>query len=90
MLIFGFGHFHGLGFASVMGALPFRMVDLIKVVLAFNIGVELGQIAIVAICFPILFALRRWRGYIPVILTTGSIMVGVVALYWFIQRAFNF
>ena len=90
VLIFGFGLFHGLGFASVMGALPFRMVDLLKVVLAFNIGVELGQIAIVAVCFPILFALRHWRGYIPVILITGSVMVGVVALYWFIQRAFYF
>ncbi len=58
-VILGLGLFHGLGFASVMGHLPFRMVDLFKGVIGFNIGVELGQIAIVAVIFPLLFLLRR-------------------------------
>ena len=48
------GLFHGLGFASVMGHLPFRMGDLLKSVVCFNVGVELGQVVIVIIVFPIL------------------------------------
>lgn len=88
-LILGFGLFHGLGFASVMGDLPFRMGDLMKVIIAFNIGVELGQIAIVAALFPVLFAIRGWRGYNRLVLCGGSILVTAVALYWFVERAFD-
>lgn len=87
LLIFGFGLFHGLGFASVMGELPFRMGVVNQVILNFNIGVELGQLAIVAACFPVLFLLRRWDGYVPFILRSGSALVGGVALYWLLQRA---
>ena len=70
-IILVLGLFHGLGFASVMGHLPFRMVDLLRSVVGFNIGVELGQIAIVALIFPIMFALRRTRIYEPVVLKGG-------------------
>ncbi|MEM1206774.1 MAG: HupE/UreJ family protein [Acidobacteriota bacterium] len=89
LLIFFFGLFHGMGFASVMGELPFRMMHLTQVILAFNIGVELGQLAIVAAVFPIIFLLRRSPIYRPAILTAGSILVALVALWWFIERAFG-
>ena len=88
LLIFFFGLFHGMGFASVMGELPFRMMHLVQVILAFNIGVELGQVAIIAVAFPILFALRRWRHYNTVVLGGGSIAIGLLALWWFVERAF--
>ena len=65
VVILVLGLFHGLGFASVMGHLPFRMVDLLRSVVGFNIGVELGQVAIVAALFPLLFLLRRWGLYQP-------------------------
>ncbi len=87
MLIFFFGLFHGMGFASVMGGLPFRMMHLTQVILAFNIGVELGQLAIVAGVFPVIFLLRRSRFYTPVVLNGGSIAVGLVAAWWFLERA---
>lgn len=83
------GLFHGMGFASVMGDLPFRAVELWKVVIGFNIGVELGQMAIVAVVFPILFLVRKQNFYRPFILTGCSSLLGLVALYWFIQRAFD-
>ncbi|MEM7193829.1 MAG: HupE/UreJ family protein, partial [Pseudomonadota bacterium] len=83
------GLFHGLGFASVMGNLPFRMVDLVGMVVRFNIGVELGQIAIVAVLFPLLYILRTRSFYVPVILKGGSwILIGIAA-WWFVQRAFG-
>ncbi|MEM1182366.1 MAG: HupE/UreJ family protein [Acidobacteriota bacterium] len=88
LVIFFFGLFHGMGFASVMGDLPFRMMHLVQVILAFNIGVELGQIVIVAVAFPILFLLRKSPIYRPVILNGGSAIIGLLALWWFIERAF--
>ncbi|MEM7352169.1 MAG: HupE/UreJ family protein [Acidobacteriota bacterium] len=89
ILIFFFGLFHGMGFASVMGELPFRIMHLVQVLIAFNLGVEIGQLVIVAAIFPLLFLSRRWQGYRPVILTGGSIAIGLMAAYWFIERAFG-
>ncbi len=88
-IILGLGLFHGLGFASVMSHLPFRMVDLLWMVINFNIGVELGQIAIVAVIFPILFFLRKTAFYEPVILKGVSVVLALIAAWWFIQRAFD-
>lgn len=83
------GLFHGLGFASVMGDLPFRMNTLVKSVIGFNIGVELGQIAIVAVCFPALYWARGRNWYAPVVLRGGSGVLISVAGVWFVQRAFG-
>lgn len=89
VMILILGLFHGLGFASVMGNLPFRMDSALKVVIGFNIGVEIGQMVIVAFVFPLLYLLRKNSLYIPVVLKGGSIVLGVIACYWFIQRAFG-
>jgi len=88
LVIFFFGLFHGMGFASVMGELPFRMMHLMKVIVAFNIGVEIGQVVIVAAAFPVLFLLRRSKFYQPILLKGGSALIGLLALWWFIERAF--
>ena len=88
VVIFLFGLFHGMGFASVMSELPFRMIHLVKVLIGFNVGVELGQLAIVAAVFPLLFLLRKTSAYVPVILKGGSAIIGLIAVYWFIERAF--
>ncbi len=89
LVILGLGLFHGLGFASVMGHLPFRMVELLKCVIGFNIGVELGQIAIVTVIFPILYLLRKNRIYVPVVIIGVSILLILIATIWFIQRSFG-
>ncbi len=89
LVVLGLGLFHGLGFASVMGHLPFRMVDLLGIVIGFNIGVEIGQVAIVAALFPILFLLRTTRFYQPMVLRAGSVVLAVIAGWWFIERAFG-
>ena len=85
--ILALGLFHGLGFASVMGNLPFRMVDLLRVVIGFNIGVELGQVAIVAVLFPLLFLLRRSSLYQPLVLRGASVVLVLIAGWWFVQRS---
>lgn len=88
MVIFFFGLFHGLGFASVMGHIPFRVSEVVKVLLGFNVGVEVGQIAIVAALFPLIYLLRNKKVYQPVILKGGTILIALVASYWFVERAF--
>lgn len=89
-IIFFFGLFHGLGFASVMGDLPFRMMNLLKVIVTFNVGVEVGQVVIVAAIFPLLFLLRKLPFYQPVVLRVGSIAICLLACFWFLQRALGF
>ena len=87
LIIFGFGLFHGMGFASVMSELPFRMIHLVKVLIGFNVGVELGQLAIVAAVFPIIYCLRSLRLYQPAVLVGGSSVIGLIACIWFVERA---
>lgn len=84
------GLFHGLGFASVLGDLPFRVAQLkqfVLTILGFNLGVEFGQIAILLVAFPALFALRKARLYSPVVLNGGSAVLACVAGYWLVERA---
>ena len=87
IVLFTFGLFHGMGFASVMKDLPFRMGDLRQLLLSFNIGVELGQLAIVIGVFPLIFFLRKSKFYQPVFLVGGSLIICVIAAWWFYERA---
>jgi hypothetical protein len=89
LVILALGLFHGLGFAAVMGHLPFRAQELVKAVLGFNIGVELGQMAIVALLFPVLFFLRTQRLYMPVVVKGGSVLLMLISTAWFVQRALD-
>lgn len=89
VILFLLGLFHGMGFASVMQNLPFRMENLTSLLICFNIGVELGQLTIVATVFPIIYYLRKSHWYKPLILVGGSSIMIVIAGYWFIERAFG-
>ena len=86
-IILFLGLFHGLGFASVMSDLPFRMENLAGMVIRFNIGVELGQVAIVAAVFPLLYLLRHRSFYQPWILKGGSWALVAISAFWFFERA---
>ncbi|MFK7889532.1 MAG: HupE/UreJ family protein [Granulosicoccus sp.] len=86
VLIFVFGLIHGLGFASAMGDLQFRNVAIEKVLLMFNLGVEIGQIAIVLVALPILFLLRKMPVYRKVLLPGASVVMVILASYWLGSR----
>lgn len=86
LLIFLFGLFHGLGFASVMGDLQFRNVLIERILILFNLGVELGQIGIVLLVFPILYWIRRSVFYKPVVINTFSLAAIAVSSIWVAQR----
>ena len=86
---FGFGLIHGFGFASALKDLGLPTGSLTLSLFGFNVGVELGQLAIVALFLPVAFALRGTWAYRRAVLTGGSIAIAAVAGVWLIERAFN-
>ena len=87
-VVFVFGLFHGMGFASVLSSIGVPAGYMAYSLLAFNIGVELGQLAIVCIAFPLLYALRQGWFYQRLFLPASASLMILVSLYWFIERGF--
>ena len=88
-MAFLFGLIHGFGFASVLAELGLPAGAMGVSLLGFNLGVEIGQLAIVAVFLPLAFWLRHTTFYRRVILVGGSWAAIVVALVWFVERAFD-
>jgi hypothetical protein len=88
LIALGFGLFHGMGFASVLGDKGLEGEYLTLSLLGFNIGVEVGQIFIICLMFPILFILRK-RSVYRSILLYGSILLILISIYWFVERFFE-
>jgi hypothetical protein len=84
---FGFGLIHGLGFAGVLADLGLPRDSLLLALLSFNLGVELGQLAIVAAFLPLAYALRHSWFYRRLVLVPGSLLIAVVALVWLLDRS---
>lgn len=86
-IAFGFGLLHGLGFANVFGEIDAEGTPIWRTLLGFNLGVELGQLAIVAVFLPTAYLLRNTRFYRTGVLYGGSSAAAVCALIWLGQRA---
>lgn len=82
---FGFGLLHGLGFASSLGIEEAGSWDLVRSLLAFNVGVEVVQVGLILLVFPLLLALRRTRVERQVV-TGVAVAVIVVGTFWLVQR----
>jgi hydrogenase/urease accessory protein HupE len=80
-----FGLIHGFGFAGILQEMELSRSTLASSLLFFNVGVELGQIIIIALVFPLVVLLRRYRTY-PRIVYASSAFVIVMGLFWFMQR----
>jgi hypothetical protein len=89
VMAFLFGLIHGFGFASVLTDLGLPQDALILALVSFNLGVEAGQLAIVAAFLPLAFASRRSCIYRRVILLGGSVVITLLAAVWFAERAFD-
>jgi hypothetical protein len=89
LLAFCFGLVHGFGFASVLGDLGLPQGALALALAGFNVGVEIGQLAVVLAVVPLIYVLRTARFYRPGILIAGSSAIALVAGVWFIGRAFG-
>lgn len=101
-IVFGFGLLHGLGFASVLGEFGLPQGQFIPALIGFNIGVELGQLTVIALA-----AMALWLGVRAARISdlegqeetitdynvmfrawsmTGSLIIAVIAIYWVIER----
>jgi HupE / UreJ protein len=88
LLTFFFGLIHGFGFANVLAELGLPRNATIQCLLSFNVGVEMGQLAIVLSVFPLVKLLDRWR-FAAEVKTALSAAVGLFGLGWFLDRAFG-
>jgi hydrogenase/urease accessory protein HupE len=89
VLVFAFGLLHGMGFAGVLSELGLPRSEFLTGVVAFNLGVEAGQLTVIGLAF-LLIALpfRRFPWYRARIVIPASLLIAAVGLYWAIQRAF--
>jgi len=85
---FVFGLVHGFGFAGVLAGLGLPQGAMALSLFGFNVGVELGQLAIVAVFLPFAFLTRRTWFYRQ-LSTTGSALIALVAAVWLVERAFD-
>ncbi|HEY8050336.1 MAG TPA: HupE/UreJ family protein [Ramlibacter sp.] len=90
VMAFVFGLVHGFGFASALADLGLPQGALALALVGFNLGVEIGQMAIVSAFVPVAFWLRTTTFYRRWFMPVGSVVIALVALYWFAQRAFDF
>ena len=81
-----FGLVHGFGFASVLLDLGLPTSSLLAALGGFNIGVELGQLAIVGVFLPLAWAMRRTRFYRWGVVTGGSVAIVVLGVFWTLPR----
>jgi len=86
VVAFVFGLVHGFGFASVLADLGLPREALLLALLGFNLGVEVGQLAIVSVFLPLAYALRRTWFYQRLLLVGGSLAIAAVAASWMAER----
>lgn len=92
-VVFGFGLFHGLGFAGVLKELGLPSDNFLAALLSFNVGVELGQVAVIALLFLPAMGLRwllagqgRLERYHSFVVIPASLLIAAAGLFWFAQR----
>ncbi len=85
-ITFLFGLVHGFGFSNVLREMQLPRADLALSLFSFNLGVEIGQLIFVVLLFPAIEDLIRsgWTKLRPAI----SVVIGLLAAYWLVQRAF--
>jgi hydrogenase/urease accessory protein HupE len=87
LVVFAFGLLHGMGFAGILQELQVPSSNLPQAILGFNIGVELGQLAVVIPAFLLLTWFKKIRWNIPVQYAASAVAI-LAGGYWFIERAF--
>lgn len=85
--MFGFGLLHGLGFASMLSDFGMPPNAFASALISFNVGVELGQLAVIGLAFA---TLGLWFGsrpyYRELVVIPGSLVISAVGLYWTWER----
>ena len=87
-MVFFFGLFHGLGFAGLLKEIQLPTERFISSLLAFNIGIEIGQLIVLAVVLPPIFYFRD-RLWYPKLVKVVAVLISILALFWVVQRVFE-
>lgn len=85
-VVFAFGLMHGLGFSSVLNSLGLPRNDFATALVAFNSGVELGQLTVIMGAFLLVGWWRKRSWYRQRVVIPGSVLIAATGLFWTIQR----
>ena len=89
LIVFMFGLVHGMGFASALNEIGLPRNKFATSILSFNVGVELGQITVILAVFAlVIIPWKNIPNYRKKIVYPLSVLIGLIALYWTIQRVF--
>ena len=89
-VVFGFGLLHGMGFAGVLTELGLPSNEFVTALISFNVGVELGQLAVIGSAFlavGVWFRNKPW--YRQRIVIPGSLVIAAMGAWWTVQRVFG-
>ena len=86
LVVFAFGLLHGLGFASVLLELGLAPGQYVLSLIAFNIGVEFGQLTVIALAFTCVWWWQSKTWYRQRIVQPLSLLIAITGLYWFVER----
>lgn len=85
-IVFAFGLIHGLGFASALGDLSLPRASLATGLLGFNVGVEFGQLTVIAVAFVATVWLRDPANYRRWVVIPGSVAIAATGAWWTVSR----
>ena len=77
---------HGLGFAALLTQYGLPKENFISMLLAFNLGVEFGQLAVLVLAFVIIKLILKKNWYNNEIKIPASLIIAAIGLFWFIER----
>ena len=86
-VVFGFGLLHGMGFAGVLQEIGMPRSEFLTALVSFNVGVELGQLAVITLAFVltgIWFRIKPW--YRSRIVVPASLLIAATGIYWTVER----
>lgn len=86
VLVFLFGLLHGMGFAAALSELGLPPRHFLAALLSFNVGVELGQLAVIALALLAVAAFRNRPWYRQRVVVPASLAIAALALFWTVQR----
>lgn len=86
VITFLFGLLHGMGFAGALSELGLSQSHKISSIVAFNIGVEIGQVAIIFLLYPLLTRLRKTQTLQYRLVPTLAILIALMGGYWIVER----
>jgi hypothetical protein len=90
LLVFGFGLLHGMGFAGVLSELGLPRSERLAALMSFNVGVEAGQLTVIAMALLLAgLPFRRRPCYRRRVVVPASLAIALVGLYWAVQRVIS-